>query len=1148
MKIAQLLSKFSLLALISALVMTIGLIPQRGFAQATSGNLTGVVTDSTGAVVPNAIVTVTNIDTGVQTVSKTNANGEYLISNLLPGPYKLSVNGGGLKGEIAEVIVRLNQTITANVTTGAQAASTTVEVSADVAPIDTTTPQIQTTFESKQTQDLPQASTGSGVINLSLLNAGVASSGGVGVGTGPSVSGQRPRNNNFMVEGVDNNAKAVTGPLVQLPNDSVQNFTVLQNQFSPEFGHSSGGQFNETIKSGTNQFHGTAYEYFKNRDLNAIDAGTARSETGTKFNPRFDSNRFGGAIGGPILKDKLFFYALDEYNPIGQSAQNSYCAPTAAGFATISALGGANINQTNLQQFQKYDGTAAAQGTAGSTCQGTNSNGTNNFLTQGGAVAGPYAIGQVSVSGPNFTNNFTTVNSVDYNMSQADQLRFRYVWFKQNSTDTAATLPSFFNPVPVRDHLFTFSEYHTFTPSLTNEFRLGFNRNSQNFVVGSQIFPNLGTFPNLVFNDLKSQIGPNPNSPQFTIQNLYQATENLVWVKGKHNFKFGVEGRKSISPQGFTQRARGDYEYVNFSTYLYDELPTFLGQRSTGSNTYYGDQSSIYIYGNDTYRLTPHLTIDAGLRWEFTSVPTGERSQTLNAIASVPGLITFGEPQPQYKNFAPRVGFAYSPGTSGDTSIRGGFGIAYDVLFDNLGLLTVPPEFGGTCDVSNGVNSACPFAGSSTAGGFLAGGGLPAGSGSGLKTFATQSAAAAATAGYVPNQTLPYTETWDLGIQHSFGGKYTAEVRYVGTRGIKLPAQVQINKQPKVTSTQFLPTFLSQPSQATLDGLTNTLATISANSAVLPQFAAAGFSNSITSYEPFGRSIYHGLQTQLNRSFTHGLQFQAAWTWSHNEDDSTAEVFSTVLTPRRAQNSQNVGADFGTSALDRRHRITMELIYDVPFFKNGNWFTKNIVGNWEVAPVYEFQTPEYFTAQSGIDSNLNGDSAPDRTIFNSAGVSGTGSTVTALCSSGYNTSAAHAAGIPCGSSGKVNGTTLTTSQFQVGYLANNPNAMYIQAGSGALATAGRNTVALPRINNWDLTAIKRINLTERLNFEFSAQAFNIFNHSQYVAGRLNDVAPLGFTSAIATSFVQVNGSNFNQPNLTFNNNARTMQLVAKFNF
>jgi hypothetical protein len=389
-----------------------------------------------------------------------------------------------------------------------------------------------------------------------------------------------------------------------------------------------------------------------------------------------------------------------------------------------------------------------------------------------------------------------------------------------------------------------------------------------------------------------------------------------------------------------------------------------------------------------------------------------------------------------------------------------------------------------------------------------------------LQTFATPADAIAATAGYVPKQTLPYTETWNFGVQHSFGGKYTAEVRYVGTRGIHLPVQDQINKQSKVSASQFLPTYLTAPTQAGLDALTTTLTQINANSAILPNFKTAGFVNSITSYQPFGRSIYNGLQAQLNRSFTNGLQFQAAWTWSHAEDDSTAEVFSTQLTPRRPQDSQNVGRDFGTSALDRRHRISLELIYDLPFFKNSNWFAKNVVGNWEMAPVWQFQTPEYYTAQSGIDANLNGDTAPDRTVFNAAGIPGTGSKVTALTNTAGDT---------------------------VAYLASTPNAMFIQAGKGALATAQRNNVALPRTNNWDLTAIKRFNITERASFEFQAQAYNVFNHSQYIPGFVNDIAPLGYTNI--TNFVQVAfPSTFNNPKLAFHNNARTMQLVGKFIF
>src|SRR5262249_13310587 len=187
---------------------------------------------------------------------------------------------------------------------------------------------------------------------------------------------------------------------------------------------------------------------------------------------------------------------------------------------------------------------------------------------------------------------------------------------------------------------------------------------------------------------------------------------------------------------------------------------------------------SIYAYGNDVYRVTPNLSLNLGLRWEFTSVPTGERTQILNSAASVPGLIDFKEPQPQYKNFAPRVGFAYSPGSSGNTSVRGGFGMSYDVLYDNLGILSFPPQFSGTQDVDTDVSTP----------NFLANGGLPPGSG-GIQTFPTIAKQRAATAGFVPDQKLPYSQQWYLRIQHVLAQSYHVDARYQARLGIPLPVQ-----------------------------------------------------------------------------------------------------------------------------------------------------------------------------------------------------------------------------------------------------------------------------------------------------------------------------------------------------------------------
>ena len=250
-----------LLIIIAATLLLIA--TASSFAQLVSGNLGGTVYDSSGATIPGATVTTHNEATGVETTATTTSAGEYHIVNLPAGTYTITVIAPGFtSAQLKNVQIELNVTATANVTLQIGKSVETVEVSASAAAIDTTTAQLQNTYDTQQMMELPVASSGSGIINLSLLAPGVATSGGMGVGTGPSVGGQRPRNNNFTIEGVDNNNGGVTGPLVTVPNDAVAEFTFLQNQFGSDFGHSSGGQFNQVVKGGTNQFHGAAVRLF----------------------------------------------------------------------------------------------------------------------------------------------------------------------------------------------------------------------------------------------------------------------------------------------------------------------------------------------------------------------------------------------------------------------------------------------------------------------------------------------------------------------------------------------------------------------------------------------------------------------------------------------------------------------------------------------------------------------------------------------------------------------------------------------------------------------------------------------------------------------------------------------------------------------
>src|SRR5205814_8671185 len=310
----------------------------------------------------------------------------------------------------------------------------------------------------------------------------------------------------------------------------------------------------------------------------------------------------------------------------------------------------------------------------------------------------------------------------------------------------------------------------------------------------------------------------------------------------------------------------------------------------------------------------------------------------------------------------------------------------------------------------------------------------------------------------------PKSIQWTLGVQHVFQKDYTLELRYVGTRGIHLNTQERINRQPLTTSTVFLPTYTTAPSQATLDALPYNKAGIASGAygngdSLVPAFENAGFfGTNLVQFTPNGDSIYHGLAEQLTRRLAHGLTFVQSYTYSHTIDNSTADFFTSVLTPRRGQDFQNLAADRSNSALDRRHRFTLAAIYDVPYFKSGSWLKRNMLGNWEAGPIYTYQSPEWMTVQSGRDVNGNGDTAGDRAVFNPKGTPGLSSDVAPLCNSSLPT------GINASTELTWKCTDVNAGPYQVAYLANNANAQYIRAGSLALMNLGRNTLPARHIN------------------------------------------------------------------------------------
>jgi hypothetical protein len=1081
----------------SSIALFLFLLAGSLFGQAIDGNLVGVLYDPSGAALANANLTLENQDTNVKYTTTTNAVGAYRFNNIPAGRYRLTASLAGFNSKtLGDVLVETNRTATQNLTLEVGQVTTSVEVTSAAAAIDTTTANVSTTFNERQARYIPIGGVGAGptnlgAINLSLLGAGVSSQGGVGYGTGPSIGGQRPTNNNFMIEGVDNNNKSVTGPQVTLSNEATTEFTLQQNQFSPEFGHSTGGQFNVMIKRGDNALHGSAFEYFQNRNLNAVDEAFKRQ--GILSNPRFDQNRLGGTIGGPAIKNKWFYFFNYEYTPVGQAAAaaGAVLAPTAAGISALDSLSG--ISRRNLDEFKKWVPVAP---TASSTVAVGSAN---------------IPVGVVNTIGPAFANNHNYAGSSDFNLSDRDQLRARYAYTRQESLETRVSLPQFFSPVKYSAHLAALSYFHTFSPKVTNELRLGYSRKVDDRPIDSALsWPGLDAFPNINFNDLSLGIGPFGSYPQGNRNNTFNLVDNVIWTMGRHTFKLGYDGRKINSSSVFVQRARGEYTYTTLDRYLRDITPEF-GQRSVGGFPFVGNLLSHYAYFNDEIRWRPNFTINLGIRYEYVGVPTGSKQQELNAISNVPGLLEFRAPEATKKDFAPRVGVAWSPGTSGRTSIRGGFGMGYDQIYQNLGGNSLPPQFFTTIDAHLDRPDQPNFLGS---GGIT---GEP-------RPITSASRARQLTTSFVPlEQIRPYSLQWNLGVQHVMWEDYTVEVRYLGSRGVHLPFQVQMNRPASVVDpARSLPTYLQRPSQAELNALPLSLANFPTPSAATDRLVAAGFVNTITTFLPVGNSSYHGLATQLTKRFSRGVQLLGAYTWSHNIDDSTAALFSTVTTPRRPQDFNNLAPERADSALDHRHRFTFSWVYEVPWFKgSSSYLMKNIVGNWHFAGTYTVESGTWATLRSGVDSNRNGDNAGDRVIYNPAGNPLRGSAVTPLTNAAGQT---------------------------VAYLATDPTAGYIVAGPGVYPTLGRNTIQLPRINNFDLGAGKRVNITERAAVEFRAEFYNAFNHPQYIPGYPSAANLRNRTGTSETGMLIPGNSLFLRPDLAFQSNARGGQLVLRVVF
>jgi hypothetical protein len=1073
--------------------------------------------------------------------------------DLLVGAYTVTVEKDGFKKAVNKgVQVESNQVAEVAATLEVGDATAVVEVTAGAELVKTESSELGATFNEQAVHDLPLNTLGGDVKEFAVFAPGTTTQQGGVLGSGGSIGGTRPRFNGFSIDGVDDNKVDTNGPTQPVIQESVAEFTLLTNQFSAEYGHSAGGQFNIVTKSGTNNWHGAGWGYNRNRDLNAatnqeIAAASNLSTPSPDVKNRFDYNRLGASAGGPILKDKFFIYGAYEFQNEGLGSQGAtVITPTATGMSQLMALNPDSAVVAALKQFPIAP---------------ANDKGTVLVSLNGNSQQIP--IGSFAGVAPSYSREHDFTINGDVNLGK-HQLRGRVLYDRLRFPQVNPVQPqSQFTGVHQEDaRKYIFTDVWTLGSKVINDFRASFSRlNGPNTLPPAQF----ANFPNVEIDPFGSNVGPYSLSPQGYKQNVYQLVENVSYIQGKHTFKFGIEGRNYITESDSLPRARGEWDYASLNSFINDLVPDGGNGalRGAGTGTSALNNPAAYWFVQDDWKVMPRLTLNLGLRYEWSGVPRDEGLQALNAIANDPAVgLIFRKPKSDRNNFGPHVGFAWDPTGRGKWSIRGGGQIAYDVIPLNFAVNSLPPEL----QTEQNPTLTCKLPGApawcATGSGFLAGGGL-------LQVNVpptTTAQARAATQALILDMVDPKVITWSLGIQHELFRDTSIEVRYVGTRSLELPVQKRLNSasafDPNVPGGGIapLPTYLTASAvPATVAAPASTLANFDnfLGSGLFQPLATEGFFANLTTDPPIGAGIYHAGSVDFMHRFAKGLYFRTNYTYSKNIDNSTNELFSSYVNPRRAQDGFNFAAERGRSALDLPQKFAVTWVYDFPNVRSENRLVRGLAHGWEWSGTYLAQSGQPVTPLSDADANANNDGAGDRTILNPGGVGLTGTVVNAVCNAGPGGATTivglNASGAwDCGTFNDANIVGYVVAPAAVGTNAGaiNPNARFVQAQVGTRANVGRNTVSSPGLNIWNMSLFKTMKFAERASLQFRFQTFDTFNHQNYSIGLPSNNGTLDQntnTNPLNTSYIFVDSPQFLNK-LIFNGGSRTMELGLRFSW
>ena len=1094
------------------------------WSQGFQGTIRGDVRDPSGALVPGVTVNLISVATGEMRSVISSDTGGFDFPNLLVAGYTLTAELPGFKkytrenvqvsaNTVSDVLVRLEIGIVTE----------SVIVTAGEERVSLSSSQLLG-FSTKNVVNLPNPVPSGNPNNFAILAPGTTTmSGGVG-GQGGSIGGNRPKNNNFVVDGVDNNDPSTTGTLTPVIADAVEEFTLLTNQFNAEYGHSTAGQFITTTKSGTNQLHGGGWWYNQNRHTNSLDNLSAG-----KTKPRYDWNRFGGQVGGPTPLNRLFFFTAYEYqNRTVAGTSSQITVPTAAGLATLqnlAGISGTGISPVNVDILAKHVPLAPAETT------------TKNVTDERTSTSVPISMGTLLPFTPNFDRTHLFMGNTDYQAGK-HHLSGRYSVSHQ-SLIVSGTLPvpEFNSDGSLDTQRIVFSDVFVVGPRIVNEFRAGYNRNIESRPVNPPgPLATTDAFGNYNINDLTLFIGPSVN-PQSRKFHIYQFSNNTSVNFGSHTAKFGVEVRNIIgSTYDFLPRARGEYTWSTLDRFVRDMYPEILSIRGVGIGSFAQNRTAYYGFGQDTWKINPRVTLEYGLRYEFTTTARDEDLQDLNQIADITSvrdevytpeltsnssllgtnifnslpayhqqaiLSRFGEqllfrrPKADKNNFAPRLGVSWDPFGDGKTSVRAGVGIAHDVLYGNQPLLLPVPQMQAENRETNACSFAptpswCPFVAANNPRtstniryvntGFIEGGALLNElTGTRTNRYAARNASAA----YVqPKEKSPETYTWSLSVQREQFRDWLFEFRYIGNKSVFLPVQEQLNVPVPVVR---LPVFINSA---------DALSTNFTGAPTLAQFSSAvgtrvlspfGFQGVLSTLAPDGQSWYHGASISAEKRMSKGLLINTSYTVSKTIDIIENDLNTSQLNPRRPKDAWDVRSNKALSGLHRAQKFVASWVYELPGYQ-GNALLSKILSQWEFTGSYILESGQPVSVLSFADANGDGDNVGDTAYFNPNGQKNVGTNVNFVCWNGTTTSIA-ASATACGGNANV-----------VGYAAQNPNAQYIQAQAGMVTNLGRNTFTMPGINTANLGFFRNINVAEGKKLQLRVEMFNAFNHPSFTLG------------------------------------------------